>query len=432
MNLTKQFFKYVSQNIFGLLGTSCYILADTYFIAQAAGTDGVTLLNLCLPIYNLIFAFGSMIGLGAATRYAILRAQGDARAQRYFSNAIFSVCILAVPFMLVGIFRPDGLLRLMGGDADIVALGMNYARIFLMFTPFFMCNYVVASFVRNDGDPSLAMVATLSGSLFNVVFDYIFIFPMGLGLPGAALATAISPILSIAVCSAHFIKKSNTITFVRKVPSVRLLAQSCQLGISGFVGELSSGVTTTVFNFLLLRLAGNVAVAAYGVVANFALVATAIFNGVAQGAQPLVSQCYGKNEMAGARKLLLLGCGTALGLAALLYGVVFGYTDALTALFNSENSALMAEFAHSGMRIYFVGYFFAGCNIVAAGYLGAVNRPAEASITSLCRGMVAIVVCSLVLSALFGMNGVWAAFPVSEAITLALTVFLLKRKAGRA
>ena len=432
MNLTKQFFKYVSQNIFGLLGTSCYILADTYFIAQAAGTDGVTLLNLCLPIYNLIFAFGSMIGLGAATRYAILRAQGDARAQRYFSNAIFSVCILAVPFMLVGIFRPDGLLRLMGGDADIVALGMNYARIFLMFTPFFMCNYVVASFVRNDGDPSLAMVATLSGSLFNVVFDYIFIFPMGLGLPGAALATAISPILSIAVCSAHFIKKSNTITFVRKAPSVRLLAQSCQLGISGFVGELSSGVTTTVFNFLLLRLAGNVAVAAYGVVANFALVATAIFNGVAQGAQPLVSQCYGKNEMAGARKLLLLGCGTALGLAALLYGVVFGYTDALTALFNSENSALMAAFAHSGMRIYFVGYFFAGCNIVAAGYLGAVNRPAEASITSLCRGMVGIVVCSLVLSALFGMNGVWAAFPVSEAITLALTVFLLKRKAGRA
>lgn len=432
MNLTKQFFKYVSQNIFGLLGTSCYILADTYFIAQAAGTDGVTLLNLCLPIYNLIFAFGSMIGLGAATRYAILRAQGDARAQRYFSNAIFSVCILAVPFMLVGIFRPDGLLRLMGGDADIVALGMNYARIFLMFTPFFMCNYVVASFVRNDGAPSLAMVATLSGSLFNVVFDYIFIFPMGLGLPGAALATAISPILSIAVCSAHFIKKSNTITFVRKAPSVRLLAQSCQLGISGFVGELSSGVTTTVFNFLLLRLAGNVAVAAYGVVANFALVATAIFNGVAQGAQPLVSQCYGKNEMAGARKLLLLGCGTALGLAALLYGVVFGYTDALTALFNSENSALMAAFAHSGMRIYFVGYFFAGCNIVAAGYLGAVNRPAEASITSLCRGMVAIVVCSLVLSALFGMNGVWAAFPVSEAITLALTVFLLKRKAGRA
>ena len=427
MDLTKQFFKYVSQNIFGLLGTSCYILADTYFIAQAAGTDGVTLLNLCLPIYNFIFAIGSMIGLGAATRYAILRAQGDEKAQRYFSNAVFCACILAVPFVLAGIFCPDGLLRLMGGDAGIVALGENYARIFLLFTPFFMYNYVVASFVRNDGDPSLAMVATLSGSLFNVVFDYIFIFPMGLGLPGAALATAISPMLSIAICSTHFLKKSNTVAFVRKAPSLRLLAQSCQLGISGFVGELSSGVTTTVFNFLLLRLAGNVAVAAYGVVANFALVATAIFNGVAQGAQPLVSRCYGRNEMAGAKKLLLLGCGTALGLAAVLYGIVFGFTDSLVALFNSENSALMAEFAHSGMRLYFAGYFFAGCNIVAAGYLGAVDRPTEASITSLCRGMAAIVVCSLVLSALFGMAGVWAAFPASEAITFALTLYLLKR-----
>ena len=122
MNLTKQFFKYVSQNIFGLLGTSCYILADTYFISQAAGTDGVTLLNLCLPIYNFIFAIGAMVGLGAATRYAILKAQGDERCQRYFSNAIFCACALSVPFLLAGIFAPGSLLRLMGGDAEIVAL----------------------------------------------------------------------------------------------------------------------------------------------------------------------------------------------------------------------------------------------------------------------------------------------------------------------
>ena len=428
MNLTKQYFKYVSQNIFGLLGTSCYILADTYFISQAAGTDGVTLLNLCLPIYNLIFAFGSMIGLGSATRYAILQAQGDARAQRYFSNAIFSACILSVPFLLAGIFCPEALLRLMGGDAEIVALGVGYTRIFLLFTPFFMCNYIVSAFTRNDGDPSLAMVATLSGSLFNVVFDYIFMFPMGLGLPGAALATAVSPVLSICICSRHFFKKSNTLRFLRRAPSIRLLVQSCPLGVSGFVGELSSGVTTTVFNLLLLRLSGNVAVAAYGVIANFALVATAIFNGVAQGAQPLVSACYGKNDSQGARKLLFLGTGTALALAAVLYGVVVGFTDPLVAVFNSENSLQMAAFAHTGMRVYFVGYFFAGFNIVAAGYLGAVNRPAEASATSLCRGMAAIVVCSLVLSALFGMNGVWAAFPASEALTALLTVVLLLKK----
>ena len=99
MSLTKQYFKYVSQNIFGLLGTSCYILADTYFISQAAGTSGVALLNLCLPIYNFIFAIGSMLGLGAATRYAILRAQGDERSERYFSNALLWALVFALPFL---------------------------------------------------------------------------------------------------------------------------------------------------------------------------------------------------------------------------------------------------------------------------------------------------------------------------------------------
>ena len=428
MNVTKQYFRYVSQNIFGLIGTSCYILADTYFIAQAAGTDGVAMLNLCLPIYNFIFAFGSMIGLGSATRYSILKAQNDERAHRYFSNGLMCAILIAVPFMLVGAFCPDAVLRLMGGDAAIVALGLQYTRIFLLFTPFFMCNYIVSAFTRNDGDPSLAMVATLSGSLFNVVFDYIFIFPMGWGLPGAALATAISPVISISICSLHFRKPTNGVQFVRQRPSARLLLQSCQLGISGFVGEMSSAVTTTVFNLLLLRLAGNVAVAAYGVVANFALVATAIFNGVSQGAQPLVSQCYGKRDRAGVRKLLGLGSGTALALAAALYLVVFGVTDARVALFNSENSALMARYAFTGMRIYFIGYLFAGFNIVSSGYLSAVNRPTEASITSISRGVVAIVACSLVLSALFGMNGVWAAFPASEAMTVALTLFLLRGK----
>ena len=255
---------------------------------------------------------------------------------------------------------------------------------------------------------------------------------MGLGLAGAALATAISPILSITICSFHFRKKTNTIRFVWRLPSAKLLAQSCPLGVSGFVGEMSSGVTTTVFNLLLLRLAGNVAVAAYGVVANYALVATAIFNGVSQGAQPLVSQCYGRRERTGAKKLLLLGSGTAAALAAAVYAAVYGFTDSFVALFNSEHSALMAQYAFEGMRIYFVGYLFAGFNIVASGYLSAVVRPVEATITSLSRGVVAIVACSLVLSALLGMQGVWMAFPVSEGITAGITLYLLRRRTGEA
>ena len=164
MNIQKQFIKYVSQNICGMLGISCYIIVDTFFISQAAGTDGITVLNLVLPVYNLIFAIGSMIGVGSATRYTILKAQEDDSAKKYFANAILCILIISIPFVLSGIFSPDTVMHMMGADAGITQLGRTYTRIFLLFTPFFMMNYVFSAFVRNDNAPTLAMIGTMTVS----------------------------------------------------------------------------------------------------------------------------------------------------------------------------------------------------------------------------------------------------------------------------
>lgn len=427
MSITKQFAKYVTQNIFGMLGISCYIIADTFFIAKAAGADGITVLNLVLPIYSIIFAIGAMIGVGSATRFAIFKAQGNEQAERYFSNAICFVWIIAIFFVLAGIFCPDKIIALMGGDDTIVALGTGYTRIFLLFTPFFMMNHVMSAFVRNDAAPSLAMAGTLAGSLFNIVFDYIFMFPMKLGLEGAALATAASPIVSLLICSTHFLSRHNRVHFKVCAPSVKRLIQSCQLGVSAFVGEIASGVTTAVFNFLILGLVGNVGVAAYGVVANFALVAMAIFNGISQGAQPLVSDCYGRDDKKAVGRILKLGMGTAFFAAVLIVAGVYGCTETLVAIFNNENSTAMAEYAYTGMRLYFIGFLFAGCNVVGTGFLSATERAKEAFATSVMRGFVGIVVCSLILSRLLGLNGVWLSFLASELLTALLMLGVLKK-----
>lgn len=152
------------------------------------------------------------------------------------------------------------------------------------------------------------------------------------------------------------------------------------------MGEISSGVITTVFNFLILGLVGNIGVAAYGVIANFALVAMAIFNGVSQGAQPIVSDCYGKGDVKSVRKIRNLGLATALGIAVVLIGAVYGFTDSLVSLFNSEHSAELAAYAHTGMRLYFIGFLFAGINIVGAGFLSATERARESFVTSVMRG----------------------------------------------
>ena len=427
-SITKQFTKYVTQNIFGMLGVSCYIIADTFFISKAAGANGITVLNLVLPIYSIIFAIGSMIGVGSATRFAILRAQKDTEAEHYFSNAICFVILIGMLGVLAGVFIPDKMIALMGGDELIVALGTGYTRIFLLFTPFFMLNYVISAFVRNDQDPSLAMIGTLAGSLFNIVFDYVFMFPMKMGLEGAALATAASPVISILICSTHLWGKKNTIRFVFHMPSIKKLVKSCQLGVSAFVGEISSGITTAIFNFLILGLVGNVGVAAYGVIANYALVVIAIFNGVAQGSQPLITSYYGKGDTHSVSKILKMGCLTAVAIAGMVLVGCYLFTDPLVSLFNSEKSVELAEYAHSGMRLYFIGFLFAAFNIVGSGYLSATEHAKEAFVTSIMRGFVAIVICSIVLAMFFGLNGVWLAFSAAEFVTALVMIVALKKQ----
>ena len=431
MSVTKQFARYVTQNIFGMLGISCYIIADTFFIAKAAGTDGITVLNLVLPIYNLIFAIGSMIGVGSATRFTILRAQGEERAHGYFSNAICFVWMIGILFTLAGVFIPDKIIALMGGDAGIVALGTGYTRIFLLFTPFFMMNYVIMAFVRNDNQPSLAMAGTLAGSFSNILFDYIFMFPMGLGFSGAALATAFCPVVTMLVCSTHYLSKKCNIGFKWKRLSLRHLISCCQLGVSAFVGEISSAVITFIFNMLILGLTGSTGVAAYGVVANMSLVGMAIMNGMSQGAQPLISESFGKGAADDVKKLLSWALKSVVAVEIILVALVWIFTDPFIAVFNSENNRLLLEYAHTGLRLYFLGFLFAGVNIMLVAYFSATANARPAIIGSLLRGAVAIGACAIVLSMIWGMNGVWLSFLTSEIITFAVLLILGRNKESR-
>lgn len=284
---------YVSQNILGMIGISIYVLADTFFISIAEGAGGITALNLVLPLYSLIYGIGAMLGIGSAIRFNILRARHEKSADDYFSGAIIYALLFGICFMILGAFFPDKIVELFGGDEEIIAIGTPYTRIFMLFAPFFMWNHVCNAFVRNDGNPSLAMKATLFSSLFNIVMDYILMFPLGLGMAGAALATAISPIVAV---------------------------------------------------------------------------------------------------------------------------------------FNSEQNKMMAFYAFTGVKIYFVGFLFAGCNIVGAGYLSATEKASLSFGISMMRGVVAIIICAVVLAYFLGMTGVWLAFPVAEGLTFVLMWIALKYK----
>lgn len=428
MSVGQRFAKYVSQNVLGMIGISLYILADTFFISQAVGADGITALNLVLPVYNLIFAVGAMFGVGSAIRYAVAKSRGDGDdADCYFFNALFWGTVAGIIFMIPGIFAADKVVALLGGDARIVAVGAPYTRIFMLFSPCFIWNSVCNAFVRNDGAPGTAMAATLLSSLFNIVMDYVLMFPLGLGMEGAALATACSPVVGVLICGIHLRGKSCGVVFRPQKPSAGRLAYACQVGVSAFVGEISSGVITVAFNMMILRLAGNIGVAAYGVVANTSLVAVSVFNGVSQGSQPLLSEFYGNGERDNVRRVLRMGVVTALAFAVLIVCGVFLGADGIVAVFNSEGDAQLAAYAQRGLRLYFTGFLFAGVNIVGTGVLSATEEARWAFVTSVLRGFVAILIAVFALAALFGMDGVWMAFPAAEAVTFAVTVVALKR-----
>ncbi len=173
--LLGEFFRYTIPNVCGMIGLSCYIFADTLFVSRGLGADGLTALNLAIPIYSFVHGSGLMLGMGGATKYSILRGQkDDSSANRVFTNTIYLTAVAAIIFLFLGIFFPGSLTGFLGANRDVFDMTRTYIQFILLFAPAFMMNDVFLCFVRNDGAPRLAMTAMLIGSLSNIILPELF------------------------------------------------------------------------------------------------------------------------------------------------------------------------------------------------------------------------------------------------------------------
>lgn len=414
---------YISFNVLGMLGLSCYILADTFFVARGLGTKGLTALNLAISIYSFIHGTGLMLGIGAATKYTILRAQKEEeKANRVFSHAVIMGLVVGLTFLLIGIFASEPLCKILGANQETLALTNVYLKTLLCFSPCFILNNIMLAFVRNDGSPNLSMVGMVVGSFVNIVLDYVFIFPLGMGMFGAALATGIAPVVSLLILSIHAIQKKNTFHFKRTKWRVHVAGEVMRLGLSAFVNEVSSGVVLITFNLIILGLAGNVGVAAYGIIANVSLVVLAIFTGIGQGMQPVVSRSYGSGDARSIRTVLRYVITLSLVLSVVIYAVISLSAHPIVAIFNTENNQILAGYAVTGIHLYFIGILFAGLNVVATAFLSAIEKAKQAFLISVMRGCVVLIPMAFLLSYCFQMNGVWMSFPSTEFITCVVSV----------
>lgn len=413
-----EFIRYSFFSIMGMMAISCYILADTFFVAQGIGTNGLAALNLAIPVYDFIHGTGLMLGMGGATKFTILKSQSNQKgADRIFTNTVYLGIFFSLLFMVIGIFFAGRLSDLLGADQETWQMTTTYLTVLMLFAPAFIFNDIVLCFVRNDGNPKLSMIATVFGSLFNVVFDYIFIFPCKMGMLGAVLATGFSPVVGLLIMSPHWLGKKRWFHMKRLFPDANSIRVNLSLGFPSLLAQVSSAIVMIVFNMIILRLEGNTGVAAYGIIANLSLVVLSFYTGIAQGIQPLVSDSYGKLQQKRIVQFLQYAMGSMLVLSIILYLILFMFADPIAAAFNSENNTTLQSIAVTGLKLYFTSLVFAGFNIILSMYFTSVEKAIPAQIISFLRGLILIIPIAFLFASLWDMTGVWMSFPATEFVT---------------
>jgi len=430
----KEFFRYIFANIISSIGVSVYILIDTFFISKGMGAEGLAALNLSLPVFSFLNGFGLMLGMGGGSIFSMLYCRTERiETDRVFTNAFYIMLALAAVFKTAGIFFSGQITHLLGADEQVYSLSHDYLKTILLFSPAFLLNNLIVCFLRNDCAPKLAMLGILCGSLSNVILDYVFIFKLDMGMRGAALATCISPFVSLAVMSIHFITGWNAFQLRLLRPSFGIVRNITSLGLHSFFTEVSGGIVILVLNYVVHRLMGNTGIAAYGVIANIAIVFSAVFIGLSSGVQPLMCRYHGRGNTDVIKYLLRLSVITSVIVAVVSYAVLSAQTSQVVSIFNSTGDSKMQSIAENGLRIYFLFMPFMGVNAIMSVYFSSDEKPHSAQLISLLRGIILVIPTVLLAYFLNSISLVWFAVTISEMITAltAGTIYFIRQRSTR-
>ncbi len=425
--VSKIFFRYLMPAIMANMVTSIYILADTIIIGKGIGADAMAALNIILPLFNIFFGTGLLFGVGGSVLMSIARGSGDEQLGRcYFTLSILLNAITCLFLTIILYIYMEPLVRFLGATEVTMPYIRNYAPYVILGLSAFSFSSLLQTFVRNDGAPKLAMIAVVSGGIFNVILDIIFVFPLNMGMAGASIASVLGSLCTIVILLFHFTSKTNGLKFSLEAFTFAQIGRIFKNGFTSFLIDITSGIVIFIFNIELLKCAGDTGVTMYGVICNSAIVVICLCNGINQAAQPILSTNYGGGLYERIDRVRGLGIKTALAICSIptILGLVV--PNLFTYIFLNPNEEILAM-SPTAIRIYFAGMLVMGINMFAVGYFQSTAKPALSLTLCLLRGCALSILFVKILAPLLGIVGIWASVPLGEMVTLFIAIYFMKK-----
>lgn len=417
----KLLIKFALPSVTSMIVNAIYNMVDQIFIGQGVGYLGNAATTIAFPIVTIILALSTLIGAGGSAYASIkLGEHDDEMAEKVLGNSLILSLFIGIIITFGGIVFLEPLVKLFGASTDTLQYAKDYTFYILLAAPFNVLGIVLSNFARCDGAPVLSMYSMLAGAILNIILDPIFMFVFGLGVKGAAIATAISQVVSALILIWYFKYKSN-MKITRK--SIRInfsvCRNFCTLGISSCVLHVAGTALNIVLNNVLVHygnqseVGGDMALSAMGVVMKVSMVILSVCIGIGVGSQPVLGFNRGANQPERMKKAYLLA--VSLGVSVTIFGWLLCQTipHILLRLFENDNQSFM-DFAVRCMRIYMGGVFIAGVQIVTTNYFQSTSQPLKATMTSLLRQVILLIPLLLILPMFLGLDGVLYAGMISD------------------
>ena len=413
-----------------MIFTSIYGMVDGFFVSNFVGKTAFAAVNLIIPYLMVLGGVGAMLGVGGSALVAKTLGEGDIpRAQRYFTMMMWLMLGTSVFFTVAGIAVLRPVAYLFGATEDMIDECMVYGTICLIFNTALQAQYTFQSYLIVAEKPKLALIVVVAAGVTNMVLDYLFMAVFRWGIAGAALATGMSQLVAGVIPFIWFLSRKNTsvLRFTKTRLEWKPMVTACVNGSSEMMSSISGSITGILYNWQLMKYAGEDGVAAYGVVMYAAFIFLGVFNGYAQGSSPVMGYHYGaqnhremKNIMK--RSIVLLSVAAvaltalAIALARPIASVFVGYDPALLDLTARAFVICATPFLVMWFNIY-TSSFFTALN----------DGPVSAAI-SFMRSLVLPTVCIILMPMVWELDGVWYSLVGSEVLGVAVSAYFLLSK----